>query len=384
MKRDYYETLGVPKSATADQIKSAYRKLALQYHPDKNPGDKAAEEKFKEINEAYDVLSDEKKKKQYDTFGQEAFEAGGGGSPYGQGNPYSQGGNPFAGGGGGGFEDILKNFFSGGGGGGFSHEDEEDNRGQDLRASIEVSYRDVMNGAEFSMEIPRQEQCPDCHGTGVAGGGQPQVCPYCKGRGQVKRSQGFFSVMSPCPKCHGTGKIITNPCLTCRGTGTVRRKSIIKVRIPQGVNEGTQLRVPGAGNFGKNGGQAGDLYVTVHLRPMANFQKVGADLYTTANITFAQAVFGCEIDVPLIEGSVKVKVPQGTQSHTTLRYKELGFPKLGTPKLRGNLYVKINIVIPKNLNDAQRRALFEYAKAMGEVPKDEQYQSAGFFKKFFG
>jgi molecular chaperone DnaJ len=383
MKRDFYEVLGISKNASADEIKSAYRKLALKYHPDKNPGNKEAEEKFKEINEAYEILSDAQKKRQYDTLGADAFNAGGGG------NPFEGGGNPFGGGGGFhysegnvDFSDIFENIF-GGGSQRSGSRSQAQRRGSDIRVDVEVTYHDAMFGREISIDVPRQVTCSGCSGSGVKGGGKPRQCPQCRGTGQINRSQGFFSFPQPCPKCHGTGQIIDNPCPECRGSGTIRKKTNIKVRIPQGVDEGTQLRVSGSGNAGPNGGPYGDLFVFIHLKSMDNFRRQESDLHTSINITFSQAVLGMEYDVPIIDGHVKLKIPPGTQPGTTLRVRDEGFPLLGR-KGRGNLYVKININVPKNINDTQRRALFEYAKTMGEVPKDAQYQSEGFFGKIFG
>jgi len=379
-KRDYYEVLGVQKGASSDDIKSAYRKLALKYHPDKNPGNKEAEEKFKEINEAYEVLSDAQKKQQYDAFGHDAAGASGG-NPFGQ-NPFGAGGGyaQYSGDMGDIFGDILGEMFSGGGR--RSSARTAQRRGGDLRVDIEVSYADVMNGKEISLEVPKKETCQACHGTGAKDGAKPKVCPQCKGSGQVRYSQGFFSFQQECPKCRGKGQVIDNPCQQCRGEGVVKQKKTIRVKIPPGVDEGTSLKVAGSGNAGSNGAPSGDLYVVVHLKHQSGFRRNGDDLYAEINITFPQAAMGTEYEVPVISGSVNVKIPQGTQAGTTLRVREQGFPKLGT-KYKGDLYVKVNVLVPRQMNDSQKKALFEYAKSMGELPKDAQYQSDSFFKKIF-
>ena len=378
MKRDYYELLGIAKTATTDEIKSAYRKLALKYHPDKNPGNKEAEEKFKEINEAYEVLSDAQKKQQYDTFGHDA--SGGMGDGYGGYTQYSSSdfsnmGDIFG--------DILGNVFCGSQRSGRKGGRSSQRRGEDLRYDVEISYFDAMKGAEISIDIPKKETCSTCHGTGSKDGSVPKRCSQCKGTGQVRYSQGFFSVSQECPQCKGAGVVISNPCLECRGEGTVKKRKTIKVKVPAGVDEGTSLKVTGSGNAGANGVSPGDLYVVVHMKQSAGFKRSTDDLHTEIPISFSQAAMGMEYDVPVIEGHVKVKVPAGTQPGTTLRVREQGFPVLGR-KNRGDLYVKINISVPKFMNDEQKRALFEYAKAMGEVPKDAKYQSDNFFKKIFG
>ncbi|MDR1940924.1 MAG: molecular chaperone DnaJ [Endomicrobium sp.] len=374
MKRDYYEVLGVAKTAAAEEIKSAYRKLALKYHPDKNPGNKEAEEKFKEINEAYEILSDAQKKQQYDAFGHDA--PGAGGNPFGGGGSYTQYGDDM----GDIFGDIFSNVF--GGAARRSSSRTSQRRGGDLRVDIEVSYADAMKGSEVTIDIPKRESCPACAGSGAKDKSKPKQCPQCKGSGQVRYSQGFFSFQQECPQCKGKGTVIDNPCPQCRGEGTVKQKKSIKVRIPAGVDEGTSLKVSGSGNAGSNGAPSGDLYVVVHMKHMQGFKRNGDDLYTEIQVSFSQAAMGMEYDVAVIEGYVKVKIPSGAQPGATLRVREQGFPRLGA-RSRGDLYVKINVNIPKSMNDLQKKALFEYAKAMGEIPKDSQYQSDNFFKKIF-
>ncbi|MDR3256560.1 MAG: molecular chaperone DnaJ [Endomicrobium sp.] len=382
MKRDYYEVLGVAKSASTDEIKSAYRKLALKYHPDKNPGNKEAEEKFKEINEAYEVLFDTQKKQQYDTFGHDPMGGTpGGGNPFGGQSSYTYSGD-FSN-----MGDIFGDIFGdmfGGSSGKRSGGRASQKRGEDLRYDIDISYLDAMKGVEISVDIPKKEICSICHGSGSKDGSAPKQCSQCKGKGHVKYSQGFFSFSQECPQCKGKGTIISNPCSECRGEGTVKKRKTIKVKIPAGIDEGTSLKVAGSGNAGSNEAPAGDLYVVVHMKSMVGFRRNEDDLYTEISISFPQATMGIEYDVPVIEGYVKVKIPPATQPGTTLRVREQGFPKLGRRNIKGDLYVKINISIPKSMNDTQKRALFEYAKSMGEIPKDAKYQNDNFFKKIFG
>jgi molecular chaperone DnaJ len=381
MKRDYYEVLGVSKTASADEIKSAYRKLALKYHPDKNQGNKEAEERFKGINEAYEVLSDVQKKQQYDTFGYDA--AGGvpeGGNPFGGQGSYTRYSGDFSN-----MGDIVGDIFGDifGGASSRAKSRASQRRGEDLRYDAEISYLDVMKGTEISIDIQKKEICSVCHGTGSKDGSVAKQCLKCKGKGQVRYSQGFFSFSQECPQCKGDGTIISNPCPECRGGGTVNKRKPIKVRVPAGVDEGTSLKIAGSGNAGPNGTLSGDLYVIVHMRQTAGFKRNGDDLYTEISISFPKAAIGVEYEVPIIEGHIKVKIPPSTQPGTTLRVREQGFPKLGR-KSRGDLYVKINISVPKSMNDAQKQALFEYAKYMGEVPKDSKYHSDNFFRKIFG
>lgn len=377
MELDYYNVLGVSKSASKDEIKSAYRKLALKYHPDKNPGNKEIEEKFKVINGAYEVLSDDQKKQQYDQFGHTAPGGmpGGGGNPFGDGYSHSSG--DFSS-----MSDIFEDIF-----GGVSSERKRgrasQSRGEDLRYDIDISYLDSMKGTEVSINIPKKETCSRCNGTGSKDNSAPRQCPQCKGRGQVKYSQGFFSFSQECPQCKGRGAVIANPCLNCRGEGITSARKTIKLRIPQGVHEGTSLKVTGSGNAGAKGALSGDLYVVVHMKQSPGFKRNEDDLYTEVSVSFPKAAMGAEVDVSLLEGSIKIKVPQGTQSGRTLRVKDQGFPILGR-RVRGDLYVKINVVVPTFLTDQQKRALFEYARTTGDVSEDAKYQSDNFFKKIFG
>ncbi|MDR1087635.1 MAG: molecular chaperone DnaJ [Endomicrobium sp.] len=381
MKRDYYEVLGVTKSATNDEIKSSYRKLALKYHPDKNPGNKEAEEKFKEINEAYEILSDGQKRRQYDTFGHNAN--GAGGNPFGGQGGYTQYTSGDFSNMGDIFGDIFGDILGAQGGRRSGRASSQQRRGEDLRYDVDISYIEAMNGADISINIPKKELCSSCRGTGSKDGSAPKQCPQCKGSGQVRYSQGFFSFSQECPQCHGRGTVITNPCPECRGEGAVRKRKTVKVRVPAGVDEGTSLKVSGSGNAGANGAPSGDLYVVVHMKQALGFRRDGENLYTDISISFSQAAMGVEYDVPVLQGSVKVKIPPGTQPGTTLRVREQGFVRLGR-KNRGDLFVKVNVSVPKSMNDTQKKALFEYAKSMGEISQDSKYQSDNFFKKIFG
>ena len=252
-----------------------------------------------------------------------------------------------------------------------------------MRYDLNISLLDAMTGKEVSLDVTKRDTCQTCHGTGAKAGTSPKTCSKCRGTGQVRVSQGFFSFSQTCPHCHGEGQVIDNPCPTCRGMGTIRTNKTIKVRIPQGVNDGSTLRVSGAGDAGPNGAQSGDLYVVIHLKKQSGFERKGDDLYTEIKLTFAQATLGLEYEVPVLDGIVKVKVAPGTQPGIVLRVREQGFPKLGRRGVRGDLYVKVNIAVPKSLNSEQKKALFEFAKTMGEVPKDAVLKNDSFFKKFF-
>jgi len=378
MKRDYYEILGVGKNASQDEIKTAYRKLALKYHPDKNPGDKSAEERFKEINEAYEMVSDVQKRQQYDSFGHAGVGTapppqGGAGGVYGDAGDYSNVGDIFG--------DIFGDVFGGAGGGarrsggGASR----NRKGADLQYDLELSFNDAAKGIEIPLEIPRQELCAVCHGSGAKAGSSSKTCTQCKGSGQVRYAQGFFSFAQTCPKCKGEGQVIETPCQSCRGQGRVKGTNKVTVRIPPGVDEGTSLRVTGAGDMGSKGGTPGDLYVVIRLKKDARFTRVDDDLHTEVDISFIKAALGGESEVETLEGKVKVKIPPGTQVGTTFRIREAGFPHLGR-RGKGDLLVKTNLVVPKNLTEKQKATLRLYAQATGE----SVVEPSGVFKKVFG
>lgn len=386
MKRDYYEILGVSKSATDDEIKAAYRRLALKYHPDKNPGDKASEEKFKEINEAYEILSTAEKKAQYDRFGHAGV---GTAPPPRPGQPGAGGFGDFAGGDfssvGDMFGDIFGDIFHGAGGG---RRNQYQKRGEDLRYDLELTLENAAKGAEIPIEVPHFEQCSSCGGSGAKSGTSPKTCPQCKGTGQVRYSQGFFSFSQTCPKCRGEGTIIDIPCQQCRGSGRQKVNKKITVRIPEGVDEGTSLRVAGSGDMPERGGQPGDLYVLIHIKKDPRFKRQGDDLTTELKLSFPQAVNGGEFDIPVIDGKIKLKIPPGTQPGTIMRVQGQGMPRLGR-RGKGDLLVKITVVVPKNLNERQKLALRQFAQAMGTAAEaqpssSKQTEAPGVFKKVFG
>ena len=371
-KRDYYEVLGVDKNASEDEIKRAYKKLARKYHPDMNPGDKEAEEKFKEINEANEVLSDPEKKARYDQFGFAGTDPN-----YGAGQSGGFGGFDF-----GDLGDIFGSFFGGGFGGGRRTNPNAPQRGESIRMSIAISFEEAAFGCEKAVTVERYETCDTCHGNGCAPGTSPEVCPDCHGTGtvQVRRQtpMGVFATSSPCPKCGGKGRIIHQPCKDCRGSGMVRKKKTIQASIPAGIDNGQTISIRGQGNAGKNGGPAGDLLITITVRPHELFRREGTSVLCEAPITFTQAVLGAELEIPTIDGKVKYTLPEGTQSGTTFRLKGKGIPSING-RGRGDQYVTVYIETPKNLNKEQKEALKKFAETMGESNYEEQKK---FFKKF--
>jgi molecular chaperone DnaJ len=349
-KRDYYEVLGVSQSATLQEIKSAYRQLALKYHPDRNPGDKEAEEKFKELAEAYSVLSDAEKRARYDRFGH-AGVASAAGVGVGGFDPFTT------------FEDLLGEFFGFGDIFGTTRRRRSQaRRGADLRYDLEVTLEEAAKGVDRQIQIPRLEQCQTCSGAGTAPGTSRSVCTTCNGSGQVRFQQGFFTVSRTCGHCHGTGTIIKNPCSTCYGHGRVEREKALEVRVPPGIDTGSRLRIQGEGEAGTGGGGPGDLYIVVHVRDHEVFDRQGSDLYYTAPITFSQAALGAQLKVPtLIDGEEMLAVPPGTQSGSVFRLRGKGLPKLGKSS-RGDLYVNMKIVTPTKLTREQKRLFEELAK----------------------
>ena len=373
-KRDYYEVLGVSRGASEDELKKAYKKMARKYHPDLNPGDKSAEEKFKEVNEAYEVLSDADKKARYDQYGHAGVDPNFGAGGFGGG---FDGGFDF-----GDLGDIFGSFFGGGFGGGRRTNPNAPQRGESIRMSIAISFEEAAFGCEKAVTVERYETCDTCHGNGCAPGTSPEVCPDCHGTGtvQVRRQtpMGVFATSAPCAKCGGKGRIIHQPCKDCRGSGMVRKKKTIQASIPAGIDNGQTISIRGQGNAGKNGGPAGDLLITITVRPHELFRREGTSVLCEAPITFTQAVLGAELEIPTIDGKVKYTLPEGTQSGTTFRLKGKGIPSING-RGRGDQYVTVYIETPKNLNKEQKEALKKFAETMGESNYEEQKK---FFKKF--
>jgi len=347
-KIDYYEILGVHKTAGTEEIKKAYRKLALKYHPDRNPGDPEAEAKFKEAAEAYAVLSDSEKRQIYDTFGHEGLDGRGYGGFSGFEDVFSS------------FGDIFEDFF---GFGNRSSRRQRSRQGQDLRYDMKITLEEAFYGKEDQIVFQRLEHCSTCGGTGLKPGTRPQVCPTCRGRGQVYRSQGFFQISSTCPRCHGQGQIITDPCPDCNGGGKVRVKKEITVKIPPGVETGSQLRLRGEGQPGEHGGPHGDLYVVLHVQPHDFFKREGENLFCEIPISFVQAALGDKITVPSIEDQEhghEMEIPKGTQPGDVIKIAGKGMPDIRNRDKRGDLFVKIDVKIPKKLTQRQKELLYAF------------------------
>lgn len=374
-KRDYYEVLGVEKKASADDIKRAYRRLAIKYHPDKNPGDKDAESKFKECAEAYEVLSDTDKRRQYDQFGHDGLR-GSGVHDY----SHMRADDIFSM-----FDldDLLGSFFGGGRGRRQTSRRSGATRGYDLETAVELSLEEIANGTEKTIEFARQDDCPDCKGSGAAAGKKPATCPTCNGNGQVAQGGGFFQMISTCPRCKGTGQVITDPCRTCKGSGRVGHKRELKIKIPAGVHEGQGIRAPNEGEPGRGGGPRGDLYCYVRVKQHPFLQRDGNDLVATVPISFTQAALGGSIEVPSLNGAKQLKVPPGTQYGDLFRIRGQGLPDLRSGRT-GDEIVHIVVELPKKLNAKQEQLLREFAATEN---KDVMPQSVGFFetlKKYFG
>lgn len=365
-QRDYYEILGVPKDANADAIKKAYRKLAMQFHPDKNPGNKEAEDKFKEAAEAYEVLSDSEKRAKYDRFGHQAFNAGGGGGPH-----FHDAADIFEA-----FGDIFGDFFGGQGQrrGGASQRNRP-RRGSDLRYFLEVKLDDVISGLQTPIEFECEETCKSCTGTGAAKGTQPETCPTCHGQGQVIRSQGFFQMASPCPQCRGTGQLIKKPCPDCHGNGRVMKKRKLMVNVPPGVSTGTQLRLSGEGEAGERGGPPGDLYVEIRVKKHPKFDRDEEDLLGHLSVSYLQALLGAEIEVETLRGKKLLKVPAGASPGEVMKLSGEGLPTIRGHRV-GDLLLKLDVKFPKKLSKQEEKLLREIADHKGEKVNSEK---AGFF-----
>ncbi len=375
MARDYYDILGVGRGASDEEIKKAFRQKAKQYHPDINKDDKEAEAKFKEVNEAYSVLSDKEKRSQYDAYGHEAYTqnaSGGGGAGYGGG---------FGGGGFGGFGDIFDTIFGGGGFGGFGGNPTGPEQGEDIRVDVSLTLEEAFTGVTREITVGRSENCPTCHGSGAKPGTSPKTCTVCGGTGQVRRAQqtalGRFMTTSVCTACGGTGEIIDSPCADCRGRGTVRRQRKIKVKIPAGIDNGQYVTLSREGSAGKRGGPNGDVYVVASVKPHRLFKRNGADLSMEMPISFVQAALGDELRVPTLTEDAKYRMPEGTQPGTVVRLKGKGMPRIRGGQ--GDLFVTLKVEVPKNLTERQKELLREFD---GHSTKEGK-KGKGLFDKIF-
>ena len=368
-KEDYYATLGIDRDADASEIKKSYRKLAMKYHPDKNPGDGAAEKKFKELNEANDVLSDEEKRAAYDRFGHAAFE---------QGNP--GGGGGFGNGGGfGGFSDIFDEMFGDAFAGGGRRSGHQSGRGSDLRYNMEVTLAQAYAGNKTNIRVPTSVQCVDCSGSGSKGGVAPEPCHSCHGQGKIRAQQGFFTIERTCPTCHGQGKVIKEACGKCSGSGRVHQEKTLSVTIPAGVEDGTRIRLSGEGEAGLNGAQSGDLYIFISVAPHHIFQRDSANIFCKVPLPFTTASLGGHIEVPTVDGSrARITIPPGTQSGHQFRLKAKGMSILRS-KERGDMFVQASVETPVNLSKKQKDLLKEFEHE-GKSAENSP-ESAGFFSK---
>ena len=368
-KPDFYETLGVSRSADEKELKSAFRKLAMKYHPDRNPGDAEAERKFKEIGEAYEFLKDPQKRAAYDRFGHAAFEQGGGGGPGGMG------------GGMGGFSDIFEDIFGEMMGGGRSRRSGGRERGADLRYNMEISLEEAFSGKTAQIRVPTSITCDECSGSGARPGSKPTTCATCGGNGRVRAAQGFFSIERTCPTCHGRGQTISDPCPKCAGQGRVVEERSLSVNIPAGIEDGTRIRLAGEGEAGLRGGPSGDLYIFLSVKPHAFFQREGADLFCTVPISMTTAALGGKFEISTMDGTKsRVTVPEGTQQGREMRLRGKGMPLLRSSQF-GDLYVRIAIETPQNLTKRQRELLTEFQALSSNENNPE---SAGFFSRMKG
>src|SRR5262245_18057412 len=356
MPSSLYESLGVPKNASADEIKKAYRKLARQYHPDKNPGDAAAEARFKEVQHAYDVLSDPDKRKQYDRFGERNGQPGHGPTTFDFGDID--------------FGDLLGGIF--GGRGRQQERPQRGQRGSDVEVDVRVSFEDALRGIEATVPVELELACSTCHGTGAAPGTAPKRCPECNGSGVVATSQGLFALQQPCPRCRGNGTVVETPCQTCKGSGRERRTKRYTVRIPAGVKDGTKIKLTGKGEAGWGGAPAGDLYVVTRVEPSKLYERRDDDLVLEVPVTFDEAALGATVEIPTPDGRVSLKVPAGSQDGKLLRVKGRGAPRL-KGNGRGDLLARVRVTVPAKLTKAQRSALEEFQKATTSNPRDRLF-----------
>ncbi|MHB8493592.1 MAG: molecular chaperone DnaJ [Casimicrobiaceae bacterium] len=378
-KRDFYTILGVNRDASEDDIKKAYRKLAMKHHPDRNPDDKQSEDKFKEAKEAYEILTDSRKRAAYDQFGHAGVDPSMG---FGAGAAGARGGEGF-----GGFADAFGDIFGeifgqqrgrGGGSGVY--------RGADLRYNLELSLEEAARGAEIKIRIPTMDECGTCRGSGAKPGTQPKTCSTCHGRGEVRVSQGFFSIQQTCPQCHGTGKIVAEPCPDCHGAGRTKKHKTLSVKIPAGVDQDDRIRLSGEGEAGMNGGPPGDLYVVIGLKPHAVFQREGADLHCEMPISFATAALGGDIEIPTLDGHAKLKIPAETQTGQVFRLKNKGIrPVRGS--VTGDLYCHVSVETPVKLTSKQKELLREFESTIQQNPDAHSPRAKNWFERvreFFG
>jgi len=376
MSNDYYDILGVSKSATDAELKKAYRKKAMKYHPDRNPDNGDAEKKLKEVNHAYDILKDSQKRAAYDRMGHDAFNAGGSNGP---GSGGFGGGQGFGGQGFGGFEDIFGDIFDQFTGGGTTSRSSQSYRGSDLRYNLNVSLKDAFSGKKIKLKVPSLVECDECLGSGAAKGTKAETCPTCHGAGQVRMSQGFFSMSQTCPTCGGQGTIIKNPCKKCNGQGRVEKTKTIEVSIPKGVDAGSRIRLGGEGEAGIKGGPSGDLYIFISVKSHKVFNREGENLYIEYPLNMIDAALGCEIEVPTIEGGkAKLKIPEGTQNGHKLRLRSKGMPVLNASAVRGDMYVIVNVEIPTKLSAKQKEILQKFNDSCDDKNNP---QKSGFFDK---
>ena len=364
MAKDYYEILGIGREADASEIKKAYRKLAMKYHPDRNPGDKAAEDKFKECSEAYEVLSDAEKRQMYDRYGEEGLRSSGYAGAGNINDIFSHFGDLF---GGMGFGDL----FGGGGRTGGPHQ------GENLRSDVEITFKEAVEGVQKKLKVTRMEPCKKCGGSGAAEGSKRATCSTCRGAGRVQMQQGFFAIQTTCPKCHGAGTVIDKPCGSCQGTGRVEEEREVAVKIPAGVDDGTRLRLRGEGEAGTQGGPAGDLYVYISVKPHKTIKRDGINLYIEKHIHVAQALLGCEVEIETLDGPERVTISAGIQSGETVTLKGKGVPRLGSKGEKGDLIIIVTVDIPKSLSKQERELIEAFAKSQDVSFTPEK----GFFDK---